>query len=144
MGFIRYLSLNKKYSGKRANQRIFGFHRELFYFSSAANVFFSQGFRLNPLQMDIITEAGTFFDNHPRRRNKALLLDITFALAPSPVCRMQHAIQENTSPTQSSGRKGSTGAHSLLTTTSSLSPCRRVVRLAQPCMSSSRSSPSDG
>ena len=90
MGFIRYLSLNKKYSGKRANQRIFGFHRELFYFSSAANVFFSQGFRLNPLQMDIITEAGTFFDNHPRRRNKALLLDITFA-NPCAISSLQNA-----------------------------------------------------
>ena len=27
--------------------------------------------------MDITTEAGSLFDNHPRRKNKALLLDIT-------------------------------------------------------------------
>ena len=27
--------------------------------------------------MDITTEAGALFDNHPRRKNKALLLDIT-------------------------------------------------------------------
>ena len=27
--------------------------------------------------MDIITEAGVFFDSHPLRKNKALLLDIT-------------------------------------------------------------------
>ena len=33
--------------------------------------------RLNPLRMDITTEAETLFDNHPRRKNKALLLDIT-------------------------------------------------------------------
>ena len=33
--------------------------------------------RLNPLRMDITTEAGALFDNHPRRKNKALLLDIT-------------------------------------------------------------------
>ena len=33
--------------------------------------------RLNPLRMDITTEAGAFSDNHPRLKNKALLLDIT-------------------------------------------------------------------
>ena len=33
--------------------------------------------RLNPLRMDIKTEAGALFDNHPRLKNKALLLDIT-------------------------------------------------------------------
>ena len=27
--------------------------------------------------MDITTEAGALFDNYPRRKNKALLLDIT-------------------------------------------------------------------
>ena len=32
---------------------------------------------LNPLRMDITTEAGALFDNHPRIKNKALLLDIT-------------------------------------------------------------------
>ena len=36
-----------------------------------------QNGRLNPLRMDIITEAGALFDNHPRLKNKALLLDIT-------------------------------------------------------------------
>ena len=30
-----------------------------------------------PLRMDITTEAGALFDNHPRHKNKALLLDIT-------------------------------------------------------------------
>ena len=36
-----------------------------------------QNGRLNPLRMDIATEAGKLFDNHPRLKNKALLLDIT-------------------------------------------------------------------
>ena len=33
--------------------------------------------RLNPLRMDITTEAGALFENPPRLKNKALLLDIT-------------------------------------------------------------------
>ena len=53
-------------------------------------------------------------------------------------------MQEITSQTQSSGRKTSIGARSPLTIISFLSLCRRVVRLAQTCMPSSRSSPSDG
>ena len=36
-----------------------------------------QNGRLNPLRIDITTEAGALFDNHPRLKNKALLLDIT-------------------------------------------------------------------
>ena len=36
-----------------------------------------QNGRLNPLRMDITTEAGALFYNHPRLKNKALLLDIT-------------------------------------------------------------------
>ena len=36
-----------------------------------------QNGRLNPLRMDITTEAGALFDNHPRLKNKPLLLDIT-------------------------------------------------------------------
>ena len=36
-----------------------------------------QNSRLNPLRMGITTEAGALFDNHPRLKNKALLLDIT-------------------------------------------------------------------
>ena len=35
-----------------------------------------QNGRLNPLRMDITTEAGALFGNHPRLKNKALLLDI--------------------------------------------------------------------
>ena len=36
-----------------------------------------QNGRLNPLRMDITTEAGALFVNHPRLKDKALLLDIT-------------------------------------------------------------------
>ena len=36
-----------------------------------------QNGRLNPLRMDVTTEAGALFDNHPRLKSKALLLDIT-------------------------------------------------------------------
>ena len=36
-----------------------------------------QNGRLNPLRMDITTEAGALFDDHPRFKNKTLLLDIT-------------------------------------------------------------------
>ena len=35
-----------------------------------------QNGRLNPLRMDITTEAAALFDNRPRLKNKALLLDI--------------------------------------------------------------------
>ena len=34
-----------------------------------------QNGRPNPLRMDITTEAGALFDNHPRRKKKARLLD---------------------------------------------------------------------
>ena len=37
----------------------------------------AQNGRLNPLRIDITTEAGVLFDNHSRLKNKALLLDIT-------------------------------------------------------------------
>ena len=36
-----------------------------------------QNSRLNPLRMDITMEAEALFDNHPRLKNKVLLLDIT-------------------------------------------------------------------
>ena len=36
-----------------------------------------QNSRLNPLRMNITTQAGALFDNHPRLKSKALLLDIT-------------------------------------------------------------------
>ena len=36
-----------------------------------------QNGRLKPLRMDVTTEAGALVDNHPRLKNKALLLDTT-------------------------------------------------------------------
>ena len=45
-----------------------------------------QNGRLNPLRIDITTEAGALFDNHPRLKNKALLLDITYR---QPLHRLQ-------------------------------------------------------
>ena len=36
-----------------------------------------QNCRLNPFRVDITPEAGALFDNHPRLKNNALLLDIT-------------------------------------------------------------------
>ena len=39
-----------------------------------------QNDRLNPLRMDITTEAGELFDNHPRLKKKAVLLDITIVI----------------------------------------------------------------
>ena len=104
-----------------------------------------QNGRLNLLRTEITTEGGALFDNHPRLKNKALLLDINIANScVGSIWGMQHTMQENTSPMQSSGRKTSIGARSPLPTPSFLSPCRLVVRLAQTCMPSSRSSSSDG
>ena len=37
----------------------------------------AQNGRLNPFRMNITTEAGALFDNHPRLKNMTLLLDIT-------------------------------------------------------------------
>ena len=101
--------------------------------------------RLNPLRMDITREAGALFDNHPRLKNKALVLDITI-VNPCAGSNLENAARHvgNTSPTQSSGRKTSIGARSPLPTPSFLSLCRHVVTLAQTCMPSSRRSPSDG
>ena len=36
-----------------------------------------QNGKMYPLRIDIVTEAGALFDNHPRLKDKALLLDIT-------------------------------------------------------------------
>ena len=76
----------------------------------------------------------------------AVMYNDLINLYTTPIWGMQDAMQENTSPTQSSGRKTSIGARSPLPTPSFLSLCRHVcvVTLAQTCMPSSRSSPSDG
>ena len=41
-----------------------------------------QNGRLNPLRLDIITEAGALFDNHPRLKKKERLLDIITIVHP--------------------------------------------------------------
>ena len=48
--------------------------------------------RLNPLRMDITTEAGALFDNHPRHKNKALLHDITI-VNPCAGSNMRNAVR---------------------------------------------------
>ena len=104
-----------------------------------------QNGRLNPLRMDITTEAGALFDNHPRLKNRALLLDITIVntCAGSNLRNAaRHAGKHLADAVER--KKTSIGARSPLPTPSFLSLCRRVARLAQTCMPSSRSSPSDG
>ena len=86
---------------------------------------------LNPLRKDIITTPGAFFDNHPRRKNKALLINIAIVnLAPAQIWRMQHA-------TAVEWKKSS------VPTPSFLLLCRHVVRLVQTCTASLRSSHTD-
>ena len=101
--------------------------------------------RLNPVHMDITTEAGALFDNNPRPKNKELLLDITIVnpCADSNLGNAARHVGKNLADAVER-KKTSIGARSPLPTTSFLSLCRHVVRLAQTCMPSSRSSPSDG
>ena len=49
-----------------------------------------QNGRLNPLRMNRTTEAGALFDNHPRRKHNALLLDITI-FNPCPSSNLESA-----------------------------------------------------
>ena len=101
-----------------------------------------QNGRLNPLRMDITTEAGALFDNHPRLKNKALLLDITIVnlCAGSDLRNAARHVGKHLVER----KKTSIGAHSPLPTPSFLSLCRHVMTLTQTCMPSSRSSPPDG
>ena len=104
-----------------------------------------QNGRLKPLHMDKTQRrehsSTATFDARIRRFYLTLP---SLALAPAPIWRTQNAMEVSTSPTQSSVRKTRDTACSPLPTPSFLSLCRRVVRLAQTCMPSSRSSPSDG
>ena len=60
--------------------------------------------------MDLTTEAGALFDSDPRHKDKALLLDLTIVNScVSTNLENAHARPENTSPTQSSGRKKVSG-----------------------------------
>ena len=104
-----------------------------------------QNGRLNPLRMDITTEAGELIDNHPRLKDKALLLDITIAnpCAGSNLGNAARYVGKHLA--DAAERKKNKYRGSFPATYSLLfSLCRHVATLAQTCMPSSRSSPSDG
>ena len=100
-----------------------------------------QNGRLNPLRMDITTEVGALFDNHPRLKNKALLLDITI-VNPCAGSNLGNAARHvGKHLADAVERKKNKYRGSFLATYSllPLAICRHVVTLAQTCMPSSRS-----
>ena len=105
-----------------------------------------QNGRLNPLHMDITTEVGALFDNHPRLKNKALLLNITivnFCVGSSLGNAARYVGKHFADAVERKKNKyrGSFPAtYSLLPL--AMSTCGEVA--AQTCIPSSRSSPSDG
>ena len=101
--------------------------------------------KLNPLRIDITTEAGALFDNHPRHKNKALLLDIT-TVNPCAGSNLGNAashvgkhLADAVERKKNKYRGSFPATYSLLPL--AISTCGDV---AQTCMPSSRSSPSDG
>ena len=96
--------------------------------------------RLNPLCMDITTEAWALFDNHPRLKNKAFLPDITIVnpCAGSNLGNAPRHVGKHLADAVER-KKYNIGARSPPPTPSFLSLCRLVVRLAQMYMPSSRS-----
>ena len=105
-----------------------------------------QNGRLNPLRMAITTEAGALFDNHPRLKNKALLLDIAIIVNPCAGSNLGNAARHvgkhlaDAVERKKNKRRGSFPAtYSLIPL--GMSTCGEV---SQTCISSSRSSPSDG
>ena len=105
-----------------------------------------QNGRLNPLRMDITTEAGALFDNHLRLKNKALLRDITIVnpCAGSNLGNAARHVGKHLADAVERKKNKYRGSFPATYTPSFLSLCRHVVTLAQTCMPSSRSSPSDG
>ena len=105
-----------------------------------------QNGRLNPLRMDIATEAGALFDNHPRLKNKTLLPDITIVnpCAGSNLGKAARYAGKHFADPVERKKKKYRGSRSPPPTPSFLSLCRLVVRLAQTCVPSSRSSSSGG
>ena len=101
--------------------------------------------RLNPLRMDITTEAGALFDNHPRHKNKALLLDITI-VNPCAGSNLGNAVRHVGKHLADAVERKKNKYRGSFPATYSLLPLAMstVVTLAQTYMSSSRSSPSDG
>ena len=104
-----------------------------------------QNGRLNPLRMDITAEAGALFGNHPRLKNKALLLDITIVnpCAGSNLANAARHVGKHLADALER-KKNKYRCSFPATYPPFLSLCRHVVTLAQTCMPSSRSSPSDG
>ena len=98
--------------------------------------------RLNPLRMEITTEAGALFDNHPRHKNKALLLDITI-VNPCAGSNLGNAARHVGKYLADAVERKKNKYRGSFPATYSLQ-CRHVVTLAQTCMPSPRSSPSDG
>ena len=84
------------------------------------------------------------FHNNARRKNKALLLDVTI-VNPCQTSTLENAARHAGKYLADAvqRKKTSTGARLPSPTSSFLSLCRRVVRLAQMWVSSSRSSSSD-
>ena len=102
--------------------------------------------RLTPLRMDITTEAEALFDNHPRLKNKALLLDITIVnpCAGSNLGNAARHVGKHLADAVERKKNKYRGSFPATYSPLLLSLCRHVVTLAQTCMPSSRSSPSDG
>ena len=102
-----------------------------------------QNSRLNPQRMGVTTEAGAFFNNHPQRKNKVLLLGIAI-VNPCVSSNLKNAARHTGKHLADAveRKKNKNRGSFLLPTPSFFSLCRRVVRLAQICMLSSRSSPS--
>ena len=102
--------------------------------------------RLNPLRMDITTEAEALFDNHPRLKNKALLFDITIAnpCAGSNLGNAARHVGKHLADAVERKKNKYRGSFPATYSPLLFSLCRHVVTLAQTCMFSSRSSPSDG
>ena len=96
-----------------------------------------QNGRLNPLRMDITTEAGALFDNHSRLKNKTLLLGTTI-VNPCAGYNLGSAARHVGKHLADAVEWKKNKYRGSFPATYSLLP------LVQTCMPSSRSSPSDG
>ena len=95
--------------------------------------------------MDITTEAGASFGKYPRRENKELLLDITI-VNPCASSNLENAARHAGNHLADVVERKKNKYRGSFSATYSLLPLAmsRVVRLAQTCMPTSRSSLSDG
>ena len=104
-----------------------------------------QNGRLNSLRMGITTEAGALFDNHPRLKNRALLLDITI-VNPCAGSNLGNAARHVGKHLADAVERKKNKYRGSFPATYSLFPLAMSTcgDLAQTCMPSSRSSASDG